>query len=588
MTHRTLLSAAILTLALLGLPISVDASTPVTDLTCLYDCTGASVELSWTNTDLYTSITIERNGIAVAIIGGSSTTYSESPPLLFPAAYTVLPECVGTVAAGQTCQPSPAAVFDLSCTRDCGTASVELTWSAAGGYDAIEIYEDGNPVAVLSGADVSYAAMPTGPTVYEVYASCAGVLSDPVSCSVGTVPVPLPQHLILGLSRGGLVDTVGALEAAFLARGDTFVTISSFSELPCGVVPGPDTIVWSITGTFPDNAPLTDEHGQFLVEQILSSGGVYHEGGDTWGFDPATPFSDYDGIGLATDGDDSFTSMAGLDIMAAHGSTYSQDQVGSDFTDQLSLTTDDLGGSDSRVVWEENVLGLNYATGVYYQTDSGMGNVFSQSWELGGYGDLIDPVLDDIIEGVGVPRCIRVDMFMAVQNTTTGVINITWSAGYTGDWVNLKLQIFTPPCTSDVTVTVPMPQWPGFYNYSPPCEGQYNFTLQSECTGGYLSGESVATVEWARPHKRGDSNRDGGFDIGDGIHVLNGLFAMGGFPCEAASDVNNDDMIDIGDAIYALNALFAGGPPPAAPFDECGIDDETPSGLRCDEYDVCL
>ena len=246
-------------------------------------------------------------------------------------------------------------------------------------------------------------------------------------------------------------------------------------------------------------------------------------------------------------------------------------------------------------------------TGAFYVlADPGFGRVFSQSWELGGYNAALTGVIDDIVSGVGVPRCIRVDMFQAVQSTSTGLIELTWSSAFTGDWANLKLEVQYSCNGTPVTVTLTIDPcyWmngicsglgcstvcvPGTpYTFAPPCEGPYNFTLQSECLpGDYYSGESTATVEWARPYKRGDSNRDGGFDIGDAVHVLDALFAGGEFPCRAASDVNADGAVDIGDTIYALNALFALGTPPPDPHEECGVDPEMPGEIECDEYDAC-
>ncbi|MFN0059039.1 MAG: hypothetical protein ACKVX7_11325 [Planctomycetota bacterium] len=81
---------------------------------------------------------------------------------------------------------------------------------------------------------------------------------------------------------------------------------------------------------------------------------------------------------------------------------------------------------------------------------------------------------------------------------------------------------------------------------------------------------------------RGDSNGDGGLDIGDAIYTLTGLFSGGPPPvCDDAADTNDDGSLNIADAIYTLTFLFTpGSPPPPAPHPVAGLD-STPDGLIC-------
>ncbi|MEM7168280.1 MAG: IPT/TIG domain-containing protein, partial [Planctomycetota bacterium] len=80
---------------------------------------------------------------------------------------------------------------------------------------------------------------------------------------------------------------------------------------------------------------------------------------------------------------------------------------------------------------------------------------------------------------------------------------------------------------------------------------------------------------------RGDSNRDGVFNVADAIFTLTYLFNSGAAPlCLDAADTNDDGLIDLSDVIYTITFLFAGGANPAAPFPLPGPD-PTADGLNC-------
>ena len=49
--------------------------------------------------------------------------------------------------------------------------------------------------------------------------------------------------------------------------------------------------------------------------------------------------------------------------------------------------------------------------------------------------------------------------------------------------------------------------------------------------------------------------------------------------CYESGDANNSGAIDIGDGVWILNYIFVpDSPPPAAPFPDCGLDPDNPSG----------
>ena len=85
---------------------------------------------------------------------------------------------------------------------------------------------------------------------------------------------------------------------------------------------------------------------------------------------------------------------------------------------------------------------------------------------------------------------------------------------------------------------------------------------------------------------RGDTNRDGGCDIADAIHLMDFLFNNGPCSCLDACDVNDDGMIDIADVIYKLGNIFQNQPPPPSPYPGCGTD-PTADTLDCASFPPC-
>jgi len=74
---------------------------------------------------------------------------------------------------------------------------------------------------------------------------------------------------------------------------------------------------------------------------------------------------------------------------------------------------------------------------------------------------------------------------------------------------------------------------------------------------------------------RGDADGSGSYTIGDGIQILDRLFAGRpalGSDCDDTGDIDDDGVFTIGDAVRLFNYLFAGGVPPASPGDACGVD----------------
>ncbi|MCH6551165.1 MAG: hypothetical protein IH804_04020 [Planctomycetes bacterium] len=101
-------------------------------------------------------------------------------------------------------------------------------------------------------------------------------------------------------------------------------------------------------GTFPENGQLGMLTGQKLADLNQAGVAIFVASGDMWGFDPATPFEDYDGVenssfGNNSDGDDSCNNLTGQDSgqgldVSTFDALYNHDQSGNEWTDRIAPT----------------------------------------------------------------------------------------------------------------------------------------------------------------------------------------------------------------------------------------------------------
>jgi len=86
---------------------------------------------------------------------------------------------------------------------------------------------------------------------------------------------------------------------------------------------------------------------------------------------------------------------------------------------------------------------------------------------------------------------------------------------------------------------------------------------------------------------RGDTNSDGGIDVGDAITILLRLFlGRPGGDCPKGSDIDDDGEVDLSDAVSVLGYIFLDRAPPAPPFPGCGVD-STLDDLPCASGETC-
>jgi hypothetical protein len=84
--------------------------------------------------------------------------------------------------------------------------------------------------------------------------------------------------------------------------------------------------------------------------------------------------------------------------------------------------------------------------------------------------------------------------------------------------------------------------------------------------------------------RRGETNNDSSFNIGDAVNILFHLFSgTGDISCRDAADTNDDGNLTIVDAVRILGFLFLDAAPPLEPFGACGAD-PTKDPLDCQAF----
>lgn len=290
----------------------------------------------------------------------------------------------------------------------CSVASgdVSLNWDNNDSYDLLEVWRDGVVVANLPGTSTTYVDTGVAPGVHE-YQILVGQIG--LACNSISQPCEVAFGITDVVYRGELlseVDSTSALIAALEADGKVVLEVDEITLAALQPAESDLDSIWVMLGTFPDNKALTFDEGLLLAELHTGDFGlnnspdqdaiaVYLESGDFWGFDAPTPFIDYDGVqnGFIFDGDDSLLNLRGqdtglgLDLSGGvWDAPYTQDQLGTDYNDQLIPATSppDLGGPSVAVTWTDEARGLGYNTGLYYA--SSFAPIIVQSWEFGGYG----------------------------------------------------------------------------------------------------------------------------------------------------------------------------------------------------------
>ncbi len=168
----------------------------VQNLSCTVGATSdPSVDLSWTNGASYTAITIRRNGVILAVLGGTATSYSDTDASYGNSTYTVQAEDATSPAAAIPCDVliTPLPQSNFSCTQtDPDSNAIDLSWSNGMTYDAITLSRNGTVIANLGGNATQFTdtAATISTHLYELTATVGGFDGDTQSCNITVLPPP--------------------------------------------------------------------------------------------------------------------------------------------------------------------------------------------------------------------------------------------------------------------------------------------------------------------------------------------------------------------------------------------------------------
>lgn len=242
------------------------------------------------------------------------------------------------------------------------------------------------------------------------------------------------EHIVFRLeSPFGFIDSATAIEDALDALGEPWIELGSLTDPFCA---DPSTVLWVMTGTFPDNYSLSAADGDVLFDHAMSGGSIYFEGSDTWTFDVPTSFALVDGVeqepgpfatALFFDEMNGLDSGLGLNFDVFQSVVYSWEQPEL-LTRVLAPSSTDVLGSLISPVWEYS--GGQYQTGIAYIGDNGA-RVVSQSWELGGFIGPQSEVVERLVsffDGSIEPCYFVLDLQVSSVDCTTGEQILEWTA----------------------------------------------------------------------------------------------------------------------------------------------------------------
>ena len=646
---------------------SVDVPSTPTDMTC--SALGSTASLSWTLPTDGTSVEVSRDGIVIATLGGSATSYEDIGASAGTHEYCVVNQ-IGSGTSAATCCSARvlAAPTGFGCVSVAG--EIDISWTNNDVYDTITLHRDGQPLAILSGSDSSYhdATAGAGAHSYDMTADAgASSVSDTVDCTVDVPSTPIDmQCSALGstvslswtlpapgttvqISRDGtVIATLGGGASSYddsgapvgtheycvvnlIGTGTSAATccsarvISAPVGFSCVATSGDVVLSWTNTDDY-DTLSLTRD-GALLA--LLP--------GTTNSFtDPAQPHGSHSYELTANLGEESTSSTAScseevpstpqnMSCTLAGGSTV---QLAWDLPaagDFISLTRNgapigSLAGSDTSATDNPGpgtyeyclVVNIGNGTGattcctiVVPQPLSGIacstiGDGNTLSWSNGESYDLIQISRNGVLVGFVDGTEESYTDFPLEAGTYSYEIVATLAGSQTAP-INCSVTILTAPINLSCTFFgAPVHlDWENTATYSSihierngvlissipgsstsavdvvPAEGTYSYRIWAEHADGITT--STTCSGSVKTFLRGDANSDTNCDIADGIWVLNWLFVGGAEPtCFDSADFDDNGIVTIGDAMlmifYYLHAEGTPLIPPAAPYPDAGLD----------------
>lgn len=236
-------------------------------LSCVPDCVTGNVQLTWTNPVAYTSITVLRDGVPFAPLGGGDTSFTDvGVPTNMSYTYQVIGDCMGTPSNPSTCNVNHCpclAASALSCVSDCITNDVSLTWTNNQTYTGIVIRRNGSVVGSVPGTATSFTDMaaPDGIYTYDVEVTCAAGLGT-TSCSVFHCVTTFPPVVINEI----VTDQPGSDdEEYFELSGPPAASLAGLSYIVLGDIGANGGVVEAIVDLSPYSL---DANGLFWAAEL--------------------------------------------------------------------------------------------------------------------------------------------------------------------------------------------------------------------------------------------------------------------------------------------------------------------------------
>ena len=497
---------------------------------------------------------------------------------------------------------------DLLCERP-SADTVNLSWTNADAYDAIEIRRDGQELTVLGPTAESYSDtnVPARFHEYEVL-GVIDTLGVGASCSSVDLPANRPPADGLKLwldaaisaieAEGSVVacrDLAGELVPSDVpnhsdgVRGEPLLTTHSFSE---GDLP-----VISFDGD--DGFTLSNDSDLYLTEQLSI-------------FAVVIPLVGQEQIVISNYKDACGFGLGVSDNMAQELKWFTANPIDSLESEQVDLddsvpvllaVTYDNGNKASYrngVLLAESTPGaIDYGCGA----ELTVGNLdFGRQFFTGSIAEILvyDTVSDVLRTDVGDYIEEKYGAFDDIFSPPTGLvcersaenmIQLTWNLNTPYEFIRIvrndtQIALLAGDATSHTDNTAQLPA--GEYTYGV-------IGLRGDLEAGVTCTVTIEGGPDGTPFRRGDCDQSGKLDFNDAIYHLRFLFLGENETqvdiCSDACDADDSGMDDFTDDIHILKVLFLGQgviPPPGPLEDEahpCGVDPSDEDETTCETYD---
>ncbi|MFN0058496.1 MAG: dockerin type I repeat-containing protein [Planctomycetota bacterium] len=506
---------------------------PVDFLECRQPGFDDEVEITFLNHGPYDSIALERNGVLLATLPGSASSYLDTTAAPGRHTYRIIPQLGALAAEARRCDVRVGAG---------ATLQRAFTFPCVSAYQMTR-----NPVDGKIYIAVNSPAQSSNYFVYDAALNFIGTIP-----SAAEPPFQVAAFAVRSTPTANEIWSISwQVRAPFLQPQNFFLSVQNlaggFLQLPTAIdIPGAPVGVALTYPTGLCHDPITDtfwflERNTDLFWQMSPTGqllqAVPH---------PLPPFQPFVfNLGLSID------------------------------SERQSLTATTAGPFEHKITRAVEITTTGLPTGEVIALDEtplnpiyGLVRDDHQIWISGSIGST------GLLERLKASDAVAHPIDVTCEESAPQQVTVTWSAPSAYDFVVLRrsgIEIAVVPGSVMSAIDDAVALGPNVYTVAGRVGGAES--PQSACALVVTGGGATFI--------RGDSTGNGIIDIADAIYLLNYLFVFGAAPpCLDAADVNDTGAIDITDPIVLLAYLFAAGPQPPQPFPAPG-GDPTGDTLDC-------